>query len=96
MREKLYFVYILTNFTNSVMYVGVTNNIKSRVYKHKQNRGSVFTSKYNINKLVYYEMFKDIELAILREKSIKNLIRDKKIKLIKKFNPKWNDLYDEL
>ena len=96
MRPQQYFIYILTNYTNKVFYVVVTNNLKLRVYLHKQNRGSVFTSKYNVNKLIYYELFRDIDLAILREKSIKNLKRAKKIDLINNFNPKWVDLYNGL
>ena len=96
MREKQYYIYILTNYTNKVLYIGVTNNLKLRVYEHKEGKGSIFTSKYNINKLIYFEIFRDVENAILREKSIKNLNRNKKIQLINKFNYRWNDLYEEL
>ncbi|OGK10535.1 hypothetical protein A2767_04715 [Candidatus Roizmanbacteria bacterium RIFCSPHIGHO2_01_FULL_35_10] len=69
MTSKLYFVYILTNFTHSVLYTGITHNIKERVYYHKNKIGSEFTAKYNVNKLVYYEVFEDPENAIKREKS---------------------------
>lgn len=96
MRTKLYFVYILTNFTHSVLYTGITDNIKERVYYHKNKIGSAFTSKYNVSKLVYYEIFEDPENAIKREKSIKNLVRRKKIQLINKFNPTWEDLYPKI
>ena len=96
MREKQYFIYILTNHTNKVLYVGITKNLKSRVYEHKSHTGSIFTTKYNINKLIYYEIFKDPENAIKREKYLKNLLRRKKEHLIKGFNPKWKDLYENL
>ena len=96
MKEKLYFIYILTNYTNSVLYVGITNNLKLRVYEHKMGKGSIFTKKYNVNKLVYYEIYRDPEVAILREKSIKNFLRRKKIDLINKLNSKWEDLYENL
>jgi len=93
---KLYFVYILTNFSNSVLYTGITNNLKNRIYSHKNKTGSTFTSKYNVNKLVYYEMFEDPENAIKKEKYIKNLLRRKKIEIINKFNKTWRDLYPEI
>ena len=96
MRIKLYFVYILTDFKHSVSYTGITNNIKERVYYHKNKIGSTFTTKYNVNKLVYYEVFEDPENAIKREKSIKNQVRRKKIQLINKFNPTWEDLYSKI
>ncbi len=96
MRKNLFFVYILTNSTNKVLYIGVTNNLKLRVYKHKYSNGSRFTYKYKVNKLIYYEIFEDPEKAIQREKSIKNLLRVRKIELINNFNPKLNDLYNEL
>ena len=91
--EKQYYVYISTNKTNRVLYAGVTNNLLNRDYEHKQkiNKGS-FTAKYNVNKLVYYEVFTDIRDAIAREKQIKNLVRRKKIILINSINPKWEDL----
>ncbi|MDO8609590.1 MAG: GIY-YIG nuclease family protein [bacterium] len=94
--NKLYFVYILTNYTNNVLYTGVTNNIIARVYFHRSGLGSEFTSKYHLTKLVYYEMFESIEFAIKREKAIKNLVRRKKIDLINKFNSEWEDLYPKI
>lgn len=96
MKEKLYFVYILTNYSNKVLYVGITNNLKFRIYRHKIGKGSMFTSKYNVNKLVYYEIYRNPDVAILREKSIKNLLRSKKINLINKINIKWKDLYEKI
>jgi len=91
-----YFVYILTNKRNNVLYVGITNNLIRRVYEHKNKLISGFTSKYNVNKLVYYESFQSIFDAIKREKEIKGWKREKKVALINSFNPEWKDLYEEL
>jgi putative endonuclease len=91
-----YFVYILTNKYNKVLYVGVTNNLIRRVYEHKNKLISGFTSKYNVNKLVYYESFQSVFDAIKREKEIKGWKREKKVALINSFNPEWKDLYEEL
>jgi putative endonuclease len=90
LNERYYFVYINTNKTHNVLYTGVTNNLLNRNYQHKikENKES-FTAKYKVNKLVYYEIFSDIRDAITREKQIKAGSRKDKIKLIKKFNPKW-------
>jgi len=79
-----------------VLYVGVTNDLIRRVYEHKEKVADGFTRKYNITKLVYYEVFEDIENAILREKQIKAGSRQKKVQLINSINRKWHDLYDEL
>lgn len=87
-----YFVYILTNKTNKVLYVGVTNNLERRIYEHKNKLIEGFTKKYNLTKLVYYEETTDIESAIAREKQLKNWHRDWKINLICGFNPEWKDL----
>jgi len=84
----------MTNRTNTVLYTGITNNLKRRIYEHKNKLLSGFTKKYNINKLVYYEIFDNSYYAIQREKQIKGGSREKKIELIKKFNPNFNDLYD--
>ena len=84
---KQYYIYILTNQYNTVFYVGVTNNLIRRVYEHKNKLVKGFTSKYNINKLVYYEVFSDVREAIYREKQIKSWSRNKKIEMIEKFNP---------
>lgn len=86
----------MTNMNNTVLYTGITNNLKRRVYEHKEKLAEGFTKRYKITKLVYYEAFRDIESAILREKQIKGGSRAKKIKLINKTNDKWKDLYDDL
>ena len=93
---KNYFVYILTNKYNKVLYTGVKNNLVKRVYEHKQKLEEGFVKKYNLNKLVYYEIFGDIKLAITREKQIKGLLRQKKIELIHSINKNWYDLYDDI
>ena len=90
---KEYFVYILTNFTNSVFYVGITNDINRRVWEHKNKKSiNSFTGKYNIYKLVWYEMFPTSGEAILIEKRMKGWTRVKKIKLIKSKNPNFDDI----
>ena len=81
---------------NTVLYVGVTDNLIKRVYQHKNKLADGFTSKYNISKLIYYETFEDIMEAIKREKQIKNWHREWKMNLIKKSNPEFNDLYSSL
>ena len=88
----VYHVYILTNKNNSVLYIGVTNNIARRVFEHKQKIIPGFTQKYNLNKLVYVEEFKDIREAIAREKQLKNWHREWKINLIKSINPNLEEL----
>jgi len=95
--EKCYYVYINTNKWNSVLYTGVTNNLLNRNYQHKMGEDKLsFTSKYKVNKLVYFEVYSDIRDAITREKLIKAGSRKNKIDLIKKLNPKWRDLGDDL
>ena len=81
---KTYFVYILSNFKNSTIYVGVTNNLAKRVWEHKNKITGGFTSKYNTNKLVYFEDYSEIEIAIKREKRLKEWPRQWKINLIEK------------
>jgi putative endonuclease len=93
---KQYFVYLMTNRRNTVLYTGVTNDLKKRIYQHKNKMLEGFTTKYNIVKLVYYEVFRDIENAILREKQIKAGSRNKKIVLIEDKNPEWKGLYEGL
>ena len=93
---RFYFIYILTNKSNKVLYTGITSNLKKRIWEHKQKLVRGFTSKYNIDKLVYYEVFTDIKLAIQREKQIKAGSRIKKINLIETTNPEYRDLYNEL
>jgi putative endonuclease len=82
----------LTNTSNNVIYVGVTNDLKRRCYEHKQKKIKGFTQKYNVDKLIYYEIFDSIELAILREKQIKGYSRSKKDSLINGINPEWKEL----
>ncbi len=92
--DKQSFIYILTNKTNTVLYTGVTNDLKRRVYEHKNKLIKRFTRRYNITKLIYYEIFNSIVTAIEREKQIKAGSREDKIALIGKLNPEWQDLYD--
>jgi putative endonuclease len=92
----MYYVYILTNYTNSVLYTGVTNDLIRRVYEHREKLVKGFTQKYNVNKLVYYEATEDVLSAIAREKQIKAGSRQKKLDLINGFNPQWNDLYSSI
>ena len=89
----MYYVYILTSLHNKVLYTGVTNNLKRRVYEHKNKLVEGFTQKYNVDKLVYFEVFKDVRLALNREKEIKGWLRAKKLALIEGENPNWDDLY---
>ncbi|MFH0883036.1 MAG: GIY-YIG nuclease family protein [bacterium] len=91
-RTKTYFVYIMANEWNTVLYVGVTNDIQRRINEHKCGEGSVFTRKYKVNKLVYAEEFRNIDEAIRAEKSLKRGTRARKIKFIESVNPQWKDL----
>ena len=93
---KQYYVYMITNYTNTTLYTGVTNSLQKRIYEHKNKIMKGFSSKYNLNKLVYYEVFESVENAILREKQIKAGSRKKKEELVNKFNKDWNDLYSTL
>jgi len=90
--ERQYYVYILTNKRKNVLYVGVTSNLEGRMWQHKNKEVKGFTSKYNVNQLVYYEEYGDIYEAIQREKQIKNWKRQWKEELIFKSNPLWKDL----
>lgn len=87
---------MMTNITSSTVYIGVTNNLIRRVYEHKEKLVPGFTEKYNLTKLVYFEVFEDINDAIKREKMLKNLVRRKKDQLIEKNNPEWKDLYSQI
>ena len=91
-----YYVYIITNKTDKVLYIGVTNNLERRIYEHKNKAVPGFTQKYNINKLLYFEHFDNINDAIKREKQLKKWNRKWKEELINKDNPKWNELYNEI
>jgi len=94
--SKKSYVYIMTNKRNKVLYTGVTGDLIKRVYEHKEKLTKGFTKKYNVNKLVYYEVFDDMANAISREKQIKAGTREKKIELVNIMNDKWQDLYPEL
>lgn len=94
--NKIYAVYILSNYTNSTLYIGVTSNLAKRIWEHKNHVVCGFTDKYNVNKLVYYEITESIETAIKREKQLKNWHRDWKINLIKQKNPNFDDLSKEI
>ncbi len=93
---NVYYVYIMTNPKNSVLYVGVTNDLARRVFEHKSGMGSRFTSRYNVIKLVYYEHFGSAESAISREKQLKAGSRQDKVDLVNEFNEAWSDLYAKL
>ena len=93
-REKTYFVYIMTN-RSKTLYTGVTQSLIRRVREHKQGTGSSFTSKYKMDRLVYFERFQDIHNAIEREKQIKGWLRIRKIAVIVSVNPAWRDLSHE-
>jgi len=93
-RMKSYYIYILTNKNNTVVYVGVTNDIVRRIWEHKSKLIEGFTKKYNVDKLVYYEKFEDPISAIAREKRLKAGSRKKKLDLINSFNKDWNDLFN--
>ena len=94
--DKKFFVYIMTNKNNTVLYTGVTNNLVRRVYEHKEKLIEGFTNRYNCTKLVWYEIYDDPYNAILREKQIKAGSRKKKIDLVNSMNPEWKDLYSDI
>ncbi|MGC9335917.1 MAG: GIY-YIG nuclease family protein [Anaerolineae bacterium] len=94
--NKQYYVYIMTNRYNTVLYTGVTNDLKRRAYQHRTGQGGAFTSRYHVDELVYYEVTGDVNAAIAREKQIKAGSRKKKIDLVEAMNPEWKDLYEEL
>jgi len=93
---KQYYVYIITNKLNKVLYTGVTNDLKRRIQEHKNKIIQGFTKRYNVDKLVYYEDTENIESAILREKQIKGGSRKDKIQLVNSMNPEWRELFEEL
>ena len=90
--EAIYYVYILANYTNSVVYIGVTNNLIRRVQEHRGKMIAGFSQRYNVTKLVYFEDTIDVRSAIAREKQIKKWRREKKDNLINSMNPEWEDL----
>jgi putative endonuclease len=93
---KQFFVYIMTNPKHSTLYTGVTSGLQARIFQHKERLVPGFTSRYNVNMLVYYEELVDARSAIAREKQIKGGSRQKKEKLINSMNPDWSDLYEQL
>jgi putative endonuclease len=93
---KQYYLYIMANKRNGVLYIGVTANLIKRVFEHKSNLVEGFTQKYNVHTLIYYEVYGNVEDAIKREKNMKKWKRNWKIKLINKKNPQWEDLYPEV
>lgn len=90
--EYEYYVYIITNRKNGVLYIGITGNLKQRLYQHKRGNSKSFSARYKLNQLVYYEFFEYPYLAIKREKQIKKWNRSWKVNLIRDFNPDWEDL----
>lgn len=96
MEEKVYAVYMLTNYTKRVIYIGVTSDLERRIREHQTGIYPGFTKKYNVKYLVYYDLFGDVHLAIEREKELKGWKRSKKNDLITSFNPSWRDLSNTL
>ena len=94
--DKTYYIYIMSNKWNRVLYIGVTGNLLTRVYQHREKNIQGFTSRYNVTKLVYFESFGDPTTAIEREKQLKAGNRGKKVALIEKCNPEWKDLFPEI
>ncbi len=92
MQDRQYFVYMMTNQNNRVLYTGVTNDLTRRVYEHRAKKIQGFTAKYNVDKLVFFETTSDIVAAITREKEIKGWTRAKKNALVDSLNPAWRDL----
>jgi putative endonuclease len=93
---KKFYTYILASQKNGTLYIGITSDLVKRIYEHKNKITGGFSAKYNVNMLVYYEVFDDAENAIVREKRMKKLYRKEKIELIEKFNPEWKDLYNKI
>ena len=94
--SKEYYVYIMTNQRNTVLYTGVTNDLLRRVEEHKPGIGGNFTKRYNVIKLIYFETTNDVQVALAREKQIKSWSRKRKEELIQTLNPEWTDLVNEM
>ncbi|MBN1942155.1 MAG: GIY-YIG nuclease family protein [Phycisphaerae bacterium] len=92
MRDHNYYMYMMANRTNRVLYIGMTNNLERRVSEHQSGEFPGFTRKYKVNKLVYYEHYSEVESAIRREKQLKGWRREKKNQLIESMNPNWDNL----
>ena len=91
----MYFVYMLSNWDDSVLYIGVTNNLERRLYEHRNGLADGFTKKYNVHKLVYFEHTSDVYSALSREKQLKKWRREKKNSLVATTNPQWKDLSED-
>ena len=91
----MYYVYMLTNWSDSVLYIGITGNLSRRLYEHRNGLVEGYTKKYNVHKLVYFEETSDVYSAISREKQLKNWSRQKKNALVNKMNPQWKDLSEQ-
>lgn len=96
MNKKQYYIYILSNFTRTVLYTGITDNLIRRVWEHRNDLVKGFSQKYQVHSLLYYEVFEDPESAIEREKQIKSWNRKRKEELITKFNPGLVDIYNDI
>ena len=96
MKDHNCYIYIISNWNNKVIYVGMTNDLERRIYEHKNKIFEGFSKKYNLNKLVYYEHTNDVNAAIRKEKEIKKWRREKKNKLIESMNSEWKDLAEEI
>ncbi|MBT8257249.1 MAG: GIY-YIG nuclease family protein [Bacteroidia bacterium] len=95
-RTHQYWIYILTNKPRGTLYIGITNNLDRRMYEHRNGLGSIFTKRYGLRQLVYFEEFQWVQEAIAREKQLKNWNRAWKIELIEHFNPRWIDLSNSI
>jgi putative endonuclease len=96
MRDKLFFVYMMASKRNGTIYIGVTSNLPSRTYIHREGLIEGFTRRYGVHRLVWYELLETAEPALRREKQLKKWNRAWKIRLIEEMNPLWDDLYDRL
>lgn len=96
MKDKQFYVYILTNKPYGVFYIGITSNLPKRIYEHKQEIAHGFSKRYHLKMLVYYENFDDAESAIKREKRLKRWSREWKVEAINEFNAEWKDLYEDI
>jgi len=96
LKHHNYYIYIISNWNNKVIYLGMTNDLERRIYEHKNKIFEGFSKKYNLNKLVYYEYTNDVNAAIQREKQIKKWRREKKNSLVESRNPEWKDLAEGL
>ena len=94
--EKKGYIYIITNKNNTTLYIGVTSNLRKRIWEHKNKVVEGFSKKYNLDKLVYFEVSDSIESAIIREKYLKGKARQYKVNLIEKNNKEWQDLYNDV